>query len=649
MSGRNYGKKTRKKTRQMISAAKINAGLTRVGKKYKVANTHRLLFQRLNKVNADIKMLNAKQKRNPEKSNEERLEDLIYQKILLEAQLGPWIKAKKPITVAKFTKFVSEKCSTDEARLPVFGDITFKNCILKGLRFFHSIPEVRQIRDSIPTLDINDYRIILLNGHGAIEGGLVITGEMQNDPTVKQSSNRKITIEQLPKDIWYFSQGYPGTSTIMCKKVDARQFQNLNSPQKRNGFVRRLFSDGTFHTFLEGKSYDESDTAMVGIPTMPFHNKAWDFGQWEEHGTVMGIYDITDPNFSFNIDPTRQVGLDGHFVYKTNPTQKQSRSPSDELRNQLYYSGTIAGNGKKEPSTRQFHYPRLQKIRELIATFKTNHNGRDPNDDELKILTKDETFPFTLYSITENYPLDKFAANRKFKRVYNNILFASDWSSPRYFQRDDGKKILFDPIAAGADGVSVRQRMIDTMAAKRDIVLADILKWFDPNAPGAIDKRKVIFLDWSCQPISTRVQFNNGPIQGLDFNTKYGANTPPEKIPALLGFQAAKIAFEKMARELTLTFHRIQSLFEETNGPGPTGASPYTAKVELDDVTTSDLAGKATRTAMEPMDVEEENTPPPKQETSDDWAPPFGGRRRKKRTRRKKRKRRKRRKTRRKK
>ena len=188
-------------------------------------------------------------------------------------------------------------------------------------------------------------------------------------------------------------------------------------------------------------------------------------------------------------------------------------------------------------------------------------------------------------------------------------MFASDWSSPRYFQRDDGKKILFDPIAAGADGVSVRQRMIDTMAAKRDIVLADILKWFDPNAPGAIDKRKVIFLDWSCQPISTRVQFNNGPIQGLDFNTKYGADTPPEKIPALLGFQASKIAFEKMARELTLTFHRIQSLFEETNGPGPTGASPYTAKVELDDVTTSDLAGKATRTAMEPMDVEEDNTP----------------------------------------
>ena len=98
-----------------------------------------------------------------------------------------------------------------------------------------------------------------------------------------------------------------------------------------------------------------------------------------------------------------------------------------------------------------------------------------------------------------------------------------------------------------------------------------------------------------------------------------------------------------MARELTLTFHRIQSLFEETNGPGPTGASPYTAKVELDDVTTSDLAGKDARMAMETMDVVEDNTPPQssKQGTSDDWAPPFGGRRRKKKTRRKRRKRRK--------
>ena len=98
-----------------------------------------------------------------------------------------------------------------------------------------------------------------------------------------------------------------------------------------------------------------------------------------------------------------------------------------------------------------------------------------------------------------------------------------------------------------------------------------------------------------------------------------------------------------MARELTLTFHRIQSLFEETNGPGPTGASPYTAKVELDDVTTSDLAGKDTRMAMEPMDVEEDkaSNTAPIQGTSDDWAPPFGGRRRKKKTRRKRRKRRK--------
>jgi len=646
MSGKNYKKKPRTKTRKMISHAKINAGLTRVEKKYKVARTHRLLFQQLNKVNASIKMLNTKQKRSPEESNENRLEDLIYQKILLEAQLAPWIKAKKPITVANFTKFVSEKCSIDEARLPVFGDIRFKNCILKGLRFFHSIPEVRQIRDSIPTLDANDYRIILLNGHGAIEGGLVITGEMENNPTVKQAKNRKITIDKLPKDIWYFSQGYPGTSTIMCKKVDTRQFENLNSPQKRNDFVRRLFSDGIFQTFLKGKAYEESDTAMVGTPTMPFHDKAWDFGQWEEHGTMMGIYDITDPNYSFNTDPTRQTGSDGYFVYKKNPDSKQSRSPSDRLRDELYYTGTADGRATsmyKEPSSKQFHYPRLQKIRALIATFKTNHNGREPNDDELKILTKDKTFPFTLYGITENYPLDKFAAKRKFQRVYRNLLFASDWSSPRYFQRDDGQKILFDPIAKGSDGISVRQRMISTMATKRDIVLADILKWFDPNAPGAIDKRKVIFIDWSCQPISTIVKFNNGPIHGLDFNTKYGDDAPPEKIPALLGFQATKIAFEKMARELTLTFHRVQSLFEEKNGTG-TGRPPldYTAKVELDDVTTSDLAGQTERDAMQ-EDVEEDD------DTAmvvDNANSAIVGGRRKKKTRRKKRKKKRRRKTR---
>ena len=166
MSGRNYRKKSIKKTRKKRREEEINAGLARVGEKYKVANTHRLLFQQLNKVNSDIKMLNAKQKRNPEKSNEQRLEDLIYQKILLEAQLEPWMKAKKPITVAKFTKFISEGCSINEARLPNnIGDIRFNNCILKGLRFFHSIPEVRQIRDSIPNLSNEDYRIIIINGH----------------------------------------------------------------------------------------------------------------------------------------------------------------------------------------------------------------------------------------------------------------------------------------------------------------------------------------------------------------------------------------------------------------------------------------------------------------------------------------------------
>ena len=75
------------------------------------------------------------------------------------------MKAKKPITVAKFTKFVSEGCSTDEARLPNnIGDISFKNCILKNMRFIPSKLEVKKIRESIPNLTNDDYRIIILDG-----------------------------------------------------------------------------------------------------------------------------------------------------------------------------------------------------------------------------------------------------------------------------------------------------------------------------------------------------------------------------------------------------------------------------------------------------------------------------------------------------
>ncbi len=650
MSGRNYRKKSIKKTRKKRREEEINAGLARVGQKYKVANTHRLLFQQLNKVNSDIKMLNAKQKRNPEKSNEQRLEDLIYQKILLEAQLEPWMKAKKPITVAKFTKFISEGCSINEARLPNnIGDIRFNNCILKGLRFFHSIPEVRQIRDSIPNLSNEDYRIIIINGHGAIEGGIVIQGEISNQPTVKQAKNAPVVLPKLPNGMWYFAQSYPGSSTLMCRKVDTAQFQNLNSLSKRNNFVRRLFSDGTFQTFLQGTSYDESDTAMVGIPTMPFYNKAWDFGQWTEHRTIMGIYDVTDPNYSVNIDATRRADPGGTYLY---PTLSGDRSPSDVLRSHIYFKGTIAGNSNNEPSETQFHHKRLEMIRALLRKFKAK-NHRIPTKDELAIITKDITFSFTAYGKTDDYPLKLTAANNKFQRVYRNLLFASDWAPPR-----DSPNGVFDPIAKGSDGVSIRQRMIDAMNTKKDITMDDLLKWFNPNAKNAVDKRKVIFIDWSCQPISVRVQYK-GRISGVDFDTVPDPTRPypPEKIPSLLGFQATRLAFEKMARNLNLTFNRVQSLFNEKNGEKSLPPSSVLARVVGDDVSQGNyLLGPTAREALSPMDVDDndgggqskQGEPLSINVDAISKSATQGGRR-KKRTRRKKRKRRKRRKTRRKK
>ena len=56
--------------------------------------------------------------------------------------------------------------------------------------------------------------------------------------------------------------------------------------------------------------------------------------------------------------------------------------------------------------------------------------------------------------------------------------------------------------------------------------------------------------------------------RGVDFDTAPNPTQPypPEKIPSLLGFQATRLAFEKMARNLNLTFNRVQSLFNEKNG-----------------------------------------------------------------------------------
>ena len=613
---------------------KMLRGLKTVGKKHKLAEIHHGILMDINATHKEIiKQTKKLQKNSGDLRTKDILDNLKSQKQSKERQIQAWIKAKKPTTMEKFEKFISEGCSINEARLPNnMGDITFKNCILNKMRFFPSKQEVKKIRNSIPNLSNNDYRIIIINGHGAIEGGIVIKGDIQNQPTIRQAKNAPVILPKLPNDIWYFAQSYPGASTLMCKKVDTAQFQNLNSMSKRNNFVRRLFSDGTFQTFLEGKSYDESDTAMVGIPTMPFYNKAWDFGQWAEHRTIMGIYDITDPKYSVNIDATRQADPGGTYLY---PTLSGDRSPSDVLRSHIYFKGTIAGNSNNEPSETQFHHKRLEMIRALLRKFK-EQNNRNPTTEELGNLTKDKTFSFTAYGKTNDYPLKLTAANNKFQRVYRNMLFASDWAPPRM----SGNGVV-DPIAKGSDGVSIRQRMIDTMNSKRDITMDDLLKWFNPNAPNAVDKRKVIFIDWSCQPISVRVQYD-GRIRGVDFDTAPDPTQPypPEKIPSLLGFQATRLAFEKMARNLNLTFNRVQSLFNEKNGEEELGASPFIAKIEADKVGEGDyLLNRSARDALSPvpMDVDAISK-----------SPTQGGRR-KKRTRRKKRKRRKRRKTRRKK
>ena len=572
--------------------------LNRVGKKHKIAQIHHGILKDINATHKEIIKQTLALKKTPDDlQKKDYLEYLKSQKQSKERQIQAWTKAKKPHTMDKFEKFLSEGCSVDEARLPNnIGDITFKNCILNKMRFFPSKQEVRQIRNSIPNLNNEDYRIIILNGHGAIEGGVVIKGDIQNQPTIRQAKNAPVILPKLPNGMWYFAQGYPGTSTMMCKKVDTAQFTNLNNQQKRNNFVRRLFSDGTFQTFLDGKSYDESDTAMVGIPTMPFYNKAWDFGQWAEHRTMMGIYDITDPNYNVNIDATRQPDPSGTYVY---PTLSGDKSPSDVLRSHIYFKGTISGKSQIEPDKNEFHHKRLEMIRALLRKFK-NENNRIPTKDELAIITKDKTFSFTAYGKTNDYPLTVNAANSKFKRVYRNLLFSTDWAPPRL----SGNGIV-DPIAKGSDGVSIRQRMIDTINTKKDITITDLLDWFNPNAPNAVDKRKVIFIDWSCQPISVRVQYN-GLIKGVDFDTA-PEDQQSTHMSSLLGFQATRLALEKMARNLNLTFNRVQSLFEEKNGEQELGVSPFTAKIEADAVSQGTyLDGPLAREALSPvpMDVD---------------------------------------------
>ena len=107
--------------------------------------------------------------------------------------------------------------------------------------------------------------------------------------------------------------------------------------------------------------------------------------------------------------------------------------------------------------------------------------------------------------------------------------------------------------------------MIDTMERK-DIELTDVLKWFDPNAPNAVDRRKVIFVDWSCQPISLRVSVNGSNYNSFpDIDRSPADYKKDEPTTDLIALQACRDGFERMARKLNLTFNRVQSRFIEKN------------------------------------------------------------------------------------
>ena len=301
---------------------------------FSIANKYKKILEKL----AEINILIKKRKN---KDDRETLVDLIAHKALLQSQLKDWDQAGRPIDKKGFQLFLQEKCFQDEMRLPHTGDILFKNCILKGLRFYLSNSEKRKIKESIPLLTANDYRIIVINGHGAIEGNVKVQTSGKSIK-VSRSKSRPLMINQMPNGCWYFAQAFPGSSTLMCNKVDKAQFENMNDPTKRDEFVSRLFTEGTFHTFMSGKTHEESDTAMIGIPTEPFHNKAWDFGEsdWKEKKTIMGIYDFTDRELNLQADLTRRKDNDGFYIYHKHPESQDPSSfaPSDKLRNHLYMS-----------------------------------------------------------------------------------------------------------------------------------------------------------------------------------------------------------------------------------------------------------------------------------------------------------------------
>ena len=215
------------------------------GEHFTIANNYSRILQQLNDIDRELYKRNTK-------GDKETLVDLLAEKALLQSQLKDWDKAKRPTNKKGFQEFLQEGCFQDEMRLPHTGDITFMNCILKGLRFHPSIPDVRKIKESIPNLTAGDYRIIVINGHGAIEGNVDIKNK--KGIKVSRASSRPLIIKQLPNRCWYFTQAYPGSSTYCSNRVDKAQFSNMNDTTKRDEFVSRLFTEGTFHTYMAGKN-----------------------------------------------------------------------------------------------------------------------------------------------------------------------------------------------------------------------------------------------------------------------------------------------------------------------------------------------------------------------------------------------------------
>ena len=128
---------------------KMLRGLNRVGRKHKIAQIHHGILKDINATHKEIIKQTLALKNNPgDLRQKDILDNLKRHKQSKERQIQSWINAEKPHTMKKFEKFISEGCSINEAQLPNnIGDISFKNCILKNMRFIPSKLEVKKIRN----------------------------------------------------------------------------------------------------------------------------------------------------------------------------------------------------------------------------------------------------------------------------------------------------------------------------------------------------------------------------------------------------------------------------------------------------------------------------------------------------------------------